>query len=260
MSRYFFSARSFWNMKILLITMLTIAIASGDSRQRDNALYFVSLNHSIQEGQYDGVATVASLRSHGDFGLGSEDKLSGELVLLDGEFYSIPENGKATRMKDTDSIAFAAVKFFIKDSTFTVNSIGSLKNLEDELKKNIHPNSFAAIRIHGKFETITLRSFHTQHKPYRPVNELPQVKFDRQNLEGTMVGYFTPASAEVINSPPYHFHFIDDGRTTGGHVLDCVVLSGTVEVNYASELRILLPQKSATEHIDLNKPIAGSGN
>lgn len=248
-------------MKILpFIMMLTIALASGESAQRDNTIYFVSLNHSIQEGQYDGVATVASVRSHGDFGLGSEHKLSGELVLLNGEFYSIPANGKATRMKDTDTIAFAAIKFFTKDSAFVVNNVGSLKQLEDVLKKNIHQNSFAAIRIHGKFETIGLRSFHTQHKPYRPVDEVPQVKFDRKNIEGTLVGYFTPASAEVLNSPPYHFHFISDDRITGGHVLDCNMLSGTVDVNYASELRILLPQKNATEHIDLNKPVAGNGN
>lgn len=223
--------------------------------QGDETIYFTSLNYAIQLGQFAGVTTVKALKSSGDFGLGSEARLKGELVVLDGKFYSIDANGKARVMEDEDSISYAAIKSFRAEVNTVVKNVSSLKELEKVLAQKISENSFAAIRVHAAFRVIKFRSFEEQEEPFRPVDQVPEIKFERENITGTMVGYYTPKSAEVLNSPTYHFHFIDDARTTGGHVLDIDVAEASVEIDYAREIHIKLPEGTATEHVDLNTKI-----
>ena len=62
-----------------------------------------------------------------------------------------------------------------------------------------------------------------------------------------------------MNSPTFHFHFIDDNKSTGGHVLDCNLKNGSIEIDYAKELHIQLPDIQSTDHIDLNELIKQKG-
>ena len=225
----------------------------------DETIYFTSLNYAIHQGQFDGVSTVKSLRSKGDFGLGSESRLKGELVVLDGAFFSIDSEGKARLMEDGDSIAYAAIKSFTPDTRLSIENISSMEDLEELLAEQIDQNSFAAIKVHATFHTIYLRSFEEQQKPYRTVDEVPEIKFDRDDIKGTMVGYYTPRSAEVLNSPVFHFHFIDDHKTTGGHVLDIDLSKGSVEIDFAKEVHVQLPDTKSTDHVDLNTKIKSKG-
>ena len=39
----------------------------------------------------------------------------------------------------------------------------------------------------------------------------------------------------------YHLHFLDDERTSGGHVLDFVLEQGLVEISTLSEIHLSLP-------------------
>jgi len=221
----------------------------------DETIYFTSLNYAVQLGQFDGVTNVKALRPAGDFGLGSEARLKGEVVVLDGIFYSIDSNGKARVMEDEDSISYAALKSFRAECTTVVKNVSSIKALEEALSEKIQENAFAAIKIRAAFRFILFRSFEEEQEPFRPVDQIPEIKFERRNITGTLVGFYTPKSAEVLNSPTYHFHFIDDARTTGGHVLDINVAEASVEIDYAREIHIKLPAVAATEHVDLNTKI-----
>src|SRR5260370_2384050 len=46
-----------------------------------------------------------------------------------------------------------------------------------------------------------------------------QAEFSFGNVSGTLVGFRGPAYASALNSPGYHFHFLTDDRSGGGHVL-----------------------------------------
>src|SRR5262249_7834217 len=48
-------------------------------------------------------------------------------------------------------------------------------------------------------------------------------------VSGTLVGVRSPAWALGLNVPGYHWHFLSDDRTVGGHVLDCQVREGRVQ-------------------------------
>jgi acetolactate decarboxylase len=227
--------------------------------QTNDTIYFVSLNHAVHEGQYAGITTVDALKEYGDFGIGSEDRLAGEMVLLDGVFYSIPGNGRARRMDDADKIAYGAVKEFKADDSFSIDGMTNLEKLETLLGEKIHPNQFAAIRVDAEFESIDYRSFEEQTEPFKPVDDVQEIMFNRKNLEGTIVGFYTPESANVLNSPKFHFHFIDKARTTGGHVHDFRLKKASVQIDVATELHILLPPVEATDHVDLDKPSKPKG-
>lgn len=49
------------------------------------------------------------------FGVGTLDKLEGELIVLNGSFYQIPSDGVARRVDPESTTPFAAVTFFKAD-------------------------------------------------------------------------------------------------------------------------------------------------
>lgn len=116
-------------------------------------------------------------------------------------------------------------------------------------------NAFAAIKISGMFSSVRTRSFIKQEKPYEPTEKADTVVFAATNVSGIIVGFVTPTSAEVINSPHHHMHFIDQKKTTGGHLIDCIINNSMVEIDYSRELIIALPEPSTQQSIDLNKHI-----
>ena len=236
----------------LLVILISFNGYSQASKQNDK-IYYVSLNFAIQSGQWDGVSTVKEMRAHGDFGVGSEERLSSEMVMLDGKVYGIPWNGKAFLMKEDTKIAFASVKFFKADTTLTFNSSMSFHKLEEILGMIINGNSFAAIRIKTKFSSVQYRSYKKHEKPYTSTKEAVADTIIKKGMEGTIVGFYTPKSAMVLNSPSYHFHVLDIARTTGGHLLEAELEYAEIQVDYATGLEVQLPDPALLKNIDLNK-------
>jgi acetolactate decarboxylase len=58
--------------------------APANSPERDT-LYQDSTIDALMQGVYDGDVTVGELTKHGDFGIGTFDKLDGEMIVLDGQ-------------------------------------------------------------------------------------------------------------------------------------------------------------------------------
>ncbi|TXK37264.1 acetolactate decarboxylase [Pontibacter qinzhouensis] len=221
----------------------------------DDQLFFASLNRAIHQGQYDGTITLGNLKKHGTLGVGSSARLAYELVLVDGIAYGIPADGKVYELPDTTQIPFAAIKHFRPEQKLVLNRSVTLQELEVYLDSVLTRNTFAALKVSGRFSKLKYRSFNPQQPPYKSTEQVPDVLFERENLTIDMVGFFTPESAEVLNSPVYHFHFVDEGRTTGGHVLNGVAEQVTIEIDYASGLQVQLPDPKLLQHLDLNKPI-----
>ena len=84
-------------------------------------------------------------------------------------------------------------------------------------------NEFLAIRVDGRFASITLRSVKRQEPPYGPLADVAksQSVWTHEDVSGTLVGIRCPAWVKGLNVPGYHWHFLSDDRKVGGHVLDC---------------------------------------
>lgn len=245
-------------MKELKITQICFALLmvflhlAGKSQVNNDGIYYSSLNYAVRLGQLDGLVSLKELKKHGDYGVGGEHALAGELVFLNGEAYSFSSDGKAQLMSDEATLAFAAVKFFKAENKWIINRPLNLQQLQSFLDSIINTNLFAAVKVSGSFASIRYKCYYPQQKPYSPTPEAPAKIFDSTHIRGTMVGFFTPKAAMVLN-PNYHFHFINSMATSGGHVDDYVVENVVVEIDYADALHIKLPDADAVKGINLNK-------
>ncbi|MBI4856617.1 MAG: acetolactate decarboxylase [Acetobacterium woodii] len=221
------------NRKILLFVLsamcslvllgCTNTTSSKAAASKDETLFQVATINSLLAGNYDGFMSFGELKEHGDVGIGTFNALDGELVMIDNKVYKIKASGEVVEVADTDTTPFAAVTYFDEDATQTLTNIASLNALETELDKlMVDKESFYVFRIDGTFNTIKARSVPSQEKPYPVLSEAVknQSIFDYTNISGTLVGLWCPDYIGGVNVPGYHFHFISDDRSKGGHLLD----------------------------------------
>lgn len=192
-----------------------------------------------------GVATngtlLSSVLAHGDFGLGTWQRIDGEMVVLDGVAYRATADGKvSTPNPNTTQSPFAAVTRFVPESHGT----GSIANFSDftarlpswYTKGNL-TNHFASYRLDGTWN-LRIRAPGGQNATLEPIAAVVarQTEFNYTNISGTMVGFRTPKYAAEINAVGDHLHFVSDDRKVAGHVLQFASV-GNVTIQVAKVLR-----------------------
>lgn len=228
--------------------------AAANHEQADQLVQF-SLLAALAAGDYEGGAPLSAVRARGDFGLGTFDRLDGELILLDGEIYQAVVDGTVRRRDDQGTTPFATVTFFAADGRLTGISATSLEEL-DRLLDGRLPNLQlpVALRIDGEFAELTLRSAPPQKPPYRPLAEAidQQVTWQRQNVRGTLLGIRCPDWMQTLNVAGYHWHFLSDDRTVGGHVLDCQFDDATALYDECTSVAVELPRSKSFSQVDMS--------
>jgi acetolactate decarboxylase len=203
----------------------------------------VSVLNDLMIGCYGGVMPIPELLRYGDFGLGTLDHLDGELIVLDGRAYQVRGDGAVVEAGPDRSTPFAIVTPFEPDGEFPWPRVGNLSDLDARLDDALgQQNNFLAVRVDGRLAAITLRSVHRQEPPCRPLVQVVkgQSVWTHKEVSGTLVGIRSPAWALGLNVPGYHWHFLSDDRTVGGHVLDCRALDGPVQYEVCRDWLIKL--------------------
>jgi len=178
---------------------------------------------SLMHGVYEGSMSLKEVAAHGDFGLGTFNRVCGEMLVVDGKFYRIDSKGKASIAKSNSKTPFSAVTFFQPKQKFLVENIEFMSYLESLIDKKLDSKNYIyAIKIEGSFKMMKLRTEEMQPKPYRPfqatIYDLRKV-FYLEQTEGTLVATYFPPYLGGVNAPKYHFHYIDKDKKIGGHVL-----------------------------------------
>jgi acetolactate decarboxylase len=229
--------------------------APGGDADRD-MLFQVSTIDALLQGTYDGSITFDELSTHGDLGIGCGDRLDGELIGVDGEWYLIRTDGRAYPVAGNATTPFAAATFFDADLTIAINEPMNLTALGRYLEAELpSKNLFYAVRMDGTFPRVVTRSVPIQEKPYPRLADVTanQTVFTFENVTGTAVGFWTPALAEGINVPGYHLHFITSDRSAGGHLLDMTVPEGcSVQLDMTSNFTMALPASGDFWTVDLS--------
>jgi acetolactate decarboxylase len=226
--------------------------------ERDQAaaheIYQSSTMTALLDGVYDGGVTYGELERHGNFGLGTFNALDGEMIAIDGDYFHLHADGSADPVAPDEKTPFAAVTFFHGDARQACTGPINRQSLEKALD-NMAPshNLFAAVRIDGRFERMTTRTVARQTLPYRPLSEATasQTVNTWSDMTGTIAGFRSPDYAQGLSVAGYHFHFISDDRTSGGHVLEFILSEGTLRVDVESGLHLELPLTSAFRDADL---------
>lgn len=85
-------------------------------------LFQASTIASLLDGAYDGDLTFAELAEHGDLGLGTLNRLDGEMIAVDGRFYRADLDGRMEEIDPGARTPFAVVVFFSPTVDVTIGS------------------------------------------------------------------------------------------------------------------------------------------
>ena len=219
----------------------------------DDALVQFSLLAALAADDYDGVVPLRDVLAGGDFGVGTFDRLDGEMIVLDGRIYQALADG-TVRPADLDGTTpFAAVTFFDEDGRIEHLSAATLDDLDAQLDRKLpHRNLPYALRVTGQFAAVTLRSVPAQSPPFKPLVEVVkhQSTWQHRNLRGTLIGIRCPAWMGTINVSGYHWHFLSDDHKIGGHVLACEFQDATLRYDECTSVVIHLPQSAEFDKFD----------
>ena len=132
----------------------------ADTLEIDHSTLFqVSTSTALVEGVYGGVVTIAELKRHGSFGLGTFDGLDGEMLALDGHFYQVLGDGSVREATDDAMAPFAVVTEFHPECEFAIDRVESFADLTAQLDSRRNTgNLFFAVRIDGRFTYIRTRA------------------------------------------------------------------------------------------------------
>lgn len=209
-----------------------------------HSIFQVSTSGAIVEGLYQGCVSVADLRRHGDLGLGTFEDLDGEMILIDGRCYQARSDGSVTEASDDELTPFASVVSFVADHTHVLTTITSWNDLQAQIDGlRTSPNAMIALRGTGHFDSIKVRTACKHESGTDLVSAVAdQAIFDFTDIDGSLVGFWSPAYTQAIAIAGYHLHFISADRRHGGHVLELTARNLPVEIHVISDLHLAIPE------------------
>ena len=243
-----------WCCLCCLVFLCAAAAAAEQEPGADDRITQVSVINALMLGRYDGTATLSDLLAVGDFGLGTLDRLDGELIVLEGVAYQVRATGAVIEVDPETTSPFAVVTRFGADGELACPEGASLEALDRFLDdKILERNNFVAIRIEAELATAVLRSVAAQERPYRPLAEVAksQSVWRHERMRGTLVGIRSPQWTEGIAVPGYHWHFLSADRRVGGHLLECTVRTGTIRYDICGDWTVKLDQSRGFNAPDL---------
>ncbi|WP_406659669.1 acetolactate decarboxylase [Methanolobus sp. ZRKC3] len=252
-------------LTVLILLIMSIGMSGCVDEQADgdafsatginrDLLFQTSTIDALLEGVYDGDITFEEMKEHGDFGIGTFNGLDGEMIAIDGDVYQIRADGIAYTVNDSMMTPFAAVTYFDVDEDIVINESMSQQQLEEYLVSLMpSKNIIYAFRIDGTFDHMKTRSVPKQNKPYPRLVEVAknQPTFEFNDTEGTVIGFWLPEYIDGINVPGYHFHFITEDRTAGGHVLEFDLRNANVQIDQTYDFMLELPRNDDFSSVDL---------
>jgi acetolactate decarboxylase len=231
-----------------IATLAALAFVALLAPARAADLVQVSTLGALMTGVFDGETTLGELGRRGDLGLGTTNGLDGELLAVDGQFYRIHADGHAVLLPPDTRTPFAMITAFTPEITAPLPAGLDLAGLEAWLDRLLPPaNHPQAVRIDGRFERLSVRSVPRQTAPYPPLLTAlrQQVVMAHESVRGTVIGFRLPTYLRGINAPGFHFHFIDETRAFGGHVLGLTTGEGQAMIAGLDGVSMILPHDAA---------------
>lgn len=256
----FEKSKSYYKMKKIVSTcLLTFIVCSLFSQKQVNTFYQYNTWSAFVNKVFKGDVTVKDLKKKGNVALGSYDLLDGELIMVDNVAYRVREDGTVTVANNSDTIIYADAAFFNADSPIfqTSNGVdfdGMRAKINEKLPSS---NYFYAIKVTGQFESIKCGGLRKQSPPFEEGLDVlipARPIFNGENISGTMIGFYCPEMIGNINVAGYHFHFISDDKTLGGHVMEFKSKGGlTIQLDRLHQYEFRLPQTADYDSVRLNK-------
>lgn len=220
-----------------------------------HTLFQVSTSGALVQGVYERAVSSNLLLNYGDFGLGTFENLDGEMVVLDGAIYQVRSDGKVTKIEKDVGTPFAVVTHFVADQDQMIENASSFKDLAkicDRYRDS--DNLFYAFRIDGHFGNVHTRAMREtlEGLPLAKAAAI-QPEFEFTGVDGTLVGIWAPQFSSALNIAGYHFHFLSEDRSKGGHLLECSGKHLRIRVERLNDFHLSLPESEEFLRADLTK-------
>jgi acetolactate decarboxylase len=209
-----------------------------------STLFQVSTSVALVQGVYQGAVRVRTLRERGDHGLGTFEDIDGEMVVVDGHFFQVRSDGSVHEVADDVLSPFAVVTRFTPHDMIQLDQCPDLASLAEAFDRLRHSdNFFFAVRVDGDFDYVKTRAMcRTAEGVPLVVAASHQPEFEFERLAGTLVGFWTPEYAKMLNIPGYHLHFLARDHQCGGHLLQCRGRQLRLQIQREGALSIALPE------------------
>jgi acetolactate decarboxylase len=220
-----------------------------------HTLFQVSTSGALVAGVDDREVSVKVLLEHGDFGLGTFADLDGEMAVIDGRAYQIQGTGRVSEASPDAGAPFAVVTRFEPNIDVSIGPVGSFKDLEASCNAfRRSGNIFYALRLDGRFKKVRARAVNPSKAGTALVDAAKaQTEFSFADLEGTLIGLWSPGFSSAFSIPGYHFHFLSVDRRHGGHLLDLAADTLRLRVEALTDFHLVLPETEAFLTADLSK-------
>jgi acetolactate decarboxylase len=220
-----------------------------------HTLFQVSISGALVAGVYDKEVSVQSILQHGDFGLGTFADLDGEMVILDGRVYQVQGTGRVSEAAPDAGAPFAVVTHFSTQVDVATVPVASFKDLEACCDKYRNSgNIFYAVRLDGHFSRVRTRAVNPPRRGTRLVDAAKaQSEFKFTDIDGTLVGLWSPGFSSAFSISGYHLHFLSKDRQHGGHLLDVEAGPLRLRVEALTDFHLALPESEAFLKADLSK-------
>jgi len=223
-----------------------------------HTVFQISTSGALVAGVYDREVSVRTILDHGDFGLGTFADLDGEMVVLDGRVYQIQGSGRVSEAPADAGAPFAVVTWFAPERDAALEQVRGFADLEsrcDAFRRS--GNIFYAFRLDGHFTRVHTRVVNAPAPGTRLVDATrSQSEFTFNDLDGTLVGLWSPGFSSAFSVAGHHFHFLSADRRHGGHVLDVEAANLRLRVEPLTRFHLALPESEAFLKADLSRNTA----
>jgi acetolactate decarboxylase len=190
--------------------------------------------------------------------LGTFANLDGEMVVLDGQVFQVQGSGRVAEAARDAGAPFAVVTWFKPETSASIGPVGSFKDLEarcDAFRRS--GNIFYALRLDGRFKRVRTRAV----KPSQPGDGLvdaakAQSEFAFVDIDGSLVGLWSPGFLSAFSVAGYHFHFLSADRRHGGHLLAVEADTLELKVEPLTRFHLALPESETFLKADLSRNTA----
>lgn len=225
-------------------------------KTNNDQIYQYSVFAALANKIYDGDLTVAGVKQNGDLGLGTFNGLNGEMIVLDGTVYQLLADGTIRQPEDSELVPFTVATFFDKDQQLELAGPSNYNDLKKIIENCLPSRNWGyAFKIKGTFGSLKCGGATKQEKPFiktlsdalvdRPV-------FEKENVTGTMVGFWFPEFVGKVNVVGFHLHFISDDKKSAGHVMDFQASNLQIEIDYSNDFRFVLPDTEQYKKADFD--------
>ncbi|MDS3859537.1 acetolactate decarboxylase [Thermosynechococcaceae cyanobacterium BACA0444] len=234
-----------WLGIFLAVCVPLVALGAANPVSRG---FQISTLDALSAGVFEGAMSFRELRQYGNFGLGTFAGLDGEMIGLDNRFYQVKHDGAVFPVSDQSQTPFAVVTQFKPTQKILLPGTFTYTELQTALDQKLPSLNYPyALKIHGQFPQLELRSVPGQVPPYPTLGAVvkQQTVFNFQQVSATLVGFRLPQNMQGINAAGYHFHGLTQDKKGGGHLLAGIFRNPIVQVQLIQDWHTSFPDTAA---------------